>query len=260
MNIIVFASRKGGSGKSTLAAHLAAHADKPSRALSAGRFGPAGLAHALAQIARHRRAAAGRRHRRRARDHRLGPAAGLRMGLHRHAAEHVGGGHRRHPCCHADHHSGAAYAVRPGRHQGDHGSGAPAAAALRRGDQRRAAAARQHRVALRTRGARGAYQPQRSGLGGPDHPAQQLFAGAGGRRGRQGIRCSLRSGERDRLRSGAQSTSPSRRSTAIILAWRCIGWRRRAGEPAASCRRYATGKVASCRPTPLQLRLDVPDS
>jgi chromosome partitioning protein len=33
MNIIVFASRKGGSGKSTLAAHLAAHADKPSRAL-----------------------------------------------------------------------------------------------------------------------------------------------------------------------------------------------------------------------------------
>jgi chromosome partitioning protein len=33
MNVIVFASRKGGSGKSTLAAHLAAHADKPSRAL-----------------------------------------------------------------------------------------------------------------------------------------------------------------------------------------------------------------------------------
>jgi chromosome partitioning protein len=31
MNVIVFASRKGGSGKSTLTAHLAAHANKPSR-------------------------------------------------------------------------------------------------------------------------------------------------------------------------------------------------------------------------------------
>ena len=37
----------------------------------AGRRRPAGLAHALAQAARHRRAAAGLRHRRRARDHRL---------------------------------------------------------------------------------------------------------------------------------------------------------------------------------------------
>src|SRR3954470_12854314 len=31
MNVIVLASRKGGSGKSTLTAHLAAHAQKPSR-------------------------------------------------------------------------------------------------------------------------------------------------------------------------------------------------------------------------------------
>jgi chromosome partitioning protein len=31
MHVVVFASRKGGSGKSTLAAHLAAHANKPSR-------------------------------------------------------------------------------------------------------------------------------------------------------------------------------------------------------------------------------------
>ncbi|MEA2873985.1 MAG: chromosome partitioning protein, partial [Hyphomicrobiales bacterium] len=31
MNVIVFASRKGGSGKSTLTAHLAAHANRPSR-------------------------------------------------------------------------------------------------------------------------------------------------------------------------------------------------------------------------------------
>lgn len=31
MNVVVFASRKGGSGKSTLAAHLAAHANKPTR-------------------------------------------------------------------------------------------------------------------------------------------------------------------------------------------------------------------------------------
>jgi hypothetical protein len=31
MNVLVFASRKGGSGKSTLAAHLAAHANGPSR-------------------------------------------------------------------------------------------------------------------------------------------------------------------------------------------------------------------------------------
>jgi chromosome partitioning protein len=31
MNVVVFASRKGGSGKSTLTAHLAAHADQPSR-------------------------------------------------------------------------------------------------------------------------------------------------------------------------------------------------------------------------------------
>ena len=33
MNVVVFASRKGGSGKSTLAAHLAAHAQKPSRSV-----------------------------------------------------------------------------------------------------------------------------------------------------------------------------------------------------------------------------------
>lgn len=31
MNVIVFASRKGGSGKSTMTAHLAAHANRPSR-------------------------------------------------------------------------------------------------------------------------------------------------------------------------------------------------------------------------------------
>ena len=31
MDVLVFASRKGGSGKSTLTAHLAAHANKPSR-------------------------------------------------------------------------------------------------------------------------------------------------------------------------------------------------------------------------------------
>ena len=38
MNVIVFASRKGGSGKSTLTAHLAAHANRPSRRCSTDRL------------------------------------------------------------------------------------------------------------------------------------------------------------------------------------------------------------------------------
>ena len=124
------------------------------------------------------------------------------MGVHRHAAEHVGGGDRRHPRRDADRHPGAAHAVRSRRHQGDHGSRPPAPPALCGRDQRRAAAARQHRVAVRARGALGAHQPQRAGLVRPDHPAQQLFAGAGGRRGRRRIRLRLRSGERDRRRCG----------------------------------------------------------
>ena len=61
MNVIVFASRKGGSGKSTLTAHLAAHANRPSRRCMLIDCRPAGVDLALAQAARHRRAAAAQR-------------------------------------------------------------------------------------------------------------------------------------------------------------------------------------------------------
>ena len=88
--------------------------------------------------------------------------------------------------------------VRSRRDQGNHGPRPPTAPALRGRHQRRAAAARQHRVAVRARSARGADQPQRAGLVRPDHHAQQLFAGAGGRRGRRGIRGRLRGGDRNR--------------------------------------------------------------
>ena len=201
MNVIVFASRKGGSGKSTLAAHLAAHVQQAFPSGPADRCRSAGLADALAQAARQRRAAAGEGH--------GGGARYRQAGAPRNGYEWVFiDTPPNMSAIVTDAIAAATLVVIPARLtvfdlaaiKETMDLARAAAQTLCRRDQRRAGAARQYRVAIRARGAAGPQQPQRAGLVRSDHQPQQLLAGARRRRGRQRIR---RPSRRRRTRSAA---------------------------------------------------------
>ena len=180
MNVIVFASRKGGSGKSTLAAHLAAQI-KSTKALPADRCRSAGLAHPVAQAARHQRTADQDRGQFRERHSRHRQARRHRMGADRHAAESVGGRRRRHQERHHGDHSGAARRVRRQRGAGNHPDVPLGAQALCGGAERRAGAQGRRRKPDRHHRARGAGQIPRAGVGRPDHQPRRSVDGAGAR-------------------------------------------------------------------------------
>ena len=107
MNVIVFASRKGGSGKSTLTAHLAAQAHRPSRPVLLIDSDPQG-----SLTLWHKLRGSGEPPLRNATEGvadliKAARRAGLRMGVHRYAAQHVRGRDRRDPLRHSGHHPGA---------------------------------------------------------------------------------------------------------------------------------------------------------
>ena len=140
MNVITLASRKGGAGKSTLTAQLAAQchvAGKRTLVIDADPQGSLSLWHSL----RRRRAAeaghARARHRARAR---VRDDRGLRLRVHRHRADHVGGGAGGDPRRDAGADSGAAGLLRSRRGARDGEGRARAQQALCGGDQRRAGA------------------------------------------------------------------------------------------------------------------------
>ena len=172
MNVIVFASRKGGSGKSTLTAHLAAHANRPSRRCMLIDCDPQGsisLWHKLRGTSEPQL--------------RDGSRGGVKEIVEKAAADGVEwvfvdtppNMSRRGDRCDqrrdAGGHPGAARGVRSRGREGDDRLRAPVEEAVRAGDQRGAGAARQHRVAVRHAGARGAGRAERAGVGRADHPS-----------------------------------------------------------------------------------------
>ena len=166
MNVIVFASRKGGSGKSTLTAHLAAHANRPSRRCMLIDCDPQGsisLWHKLRGTAEPQLRNGARGGIKEIVD--AGEGRRRRMGVRRHAAEHVGRGDRRDQRRDAGGDPGAARGVRSRGREGDDRFRAPVEEAVRARHQRGAAAARQHRVAVRHPGARSARRAERAGVG-----------------------------------------------------------------------------------------------
>ena len=138
MNVITLASRKGGAGKSTLTAHLAAYAQShghrclvidadPQGSLTLWQSLRADAALPLSTAERGiDRALA------------LRDGRGLRLGVHRHRADHVGGGAGGDPRRDPGADPGAARLLRSRRRARDGEDRARAQQALRGGDQRRA--------------------------------------------------------------------------------------------------------------------------
>ena len=174
MNVIVFASRKGGSGKSTLTSHLAAHANRPSRRcllIDADPQGSLTLWHTLRGTAEPQ----------------------LRNGV-RGVAEIVEQARQdgtewvfidtppNMSTAVTEAISTATLVVVPVRLAVFDLAAVKETIDFARASKKpfaliiNAVPARQHRVAVRHAGARGACGPQRAGLGGADHPPHDLFA------------------------------------------------------------------------------------
>ena len=213
MNIITMASRKGGAGKSTLTAHLAAFSQQAGHrcvVIDADPQGSLTLWHSLRADGNPplRSAARGV-------DRALayGNGRGLRVGLHRHRRQHVGGGAGGDPRGDLRAHSGAPGLLRSqcrarnGRHCARTRQTLRGRAQCRAGEARRQGSSGGHAVEDVLR------QARHPGLVGPDQSTHRLRAYA---RRRRAAYARLRPNPWPVPRSrgcGRQSSAPSLRST-----------------------------------------------
>ena len=213
MDVITLASRKGGAGKSTLTAQLAAQAQVAGRrvlVIDADPQGSLKLWHARRAgeglQARHARA------RPRTRD-RVCDDRRLRHGVHRHRADHVGGGAGGDPRRDPGADPGAAGLLRSRCGARDGEDRARAQQAICGRHQRGAGAARRQGHLAGRAVARLFREPGGAGVGRPDQPARRFPVDARSGRERRRDRPAYRGRRRRSRRCGVRSSAALRRST-----------------------------------------------